>query len=750
MSTPELLKGTVRVEMSDGSKVEAPSNTPPELLKAAWELNVLKGKLAEFEATPYQAPEIPAGTNPFAARKIQMDAMEQRSQGRSQLETAINDREGIIAKIQAEQGTLEKGVFVKSDWKDKTAYRAKQIGSAILRGAASVAGAAAAAGAATDPMRYGSPAAPMEEVSRLGLKPQTSGEKYASSAIEGLTGAAMGPGALAAPLRTLATGATIGTGAEAGAQLIDNPAGGVAGGLLAAALLGVPSMLKVPKEQMAQEIVADNSVESLRKAQALQKDIADQGLGSINMAQAMSEPSGKLESLINALANSRHGKKTQAQLNAQPMAASIAADDILAGIPGDVRSPQVVANNVQDAATKVGEAKQKKAGQAYTQAMPEDTSVPLESVKGMVKELEAYKKTLSPTFADIVDDAISHLKTKKPEADTTPQILGAGGQPLNPPKEAVPYLTNAVDIKNELKSALDSYGARKLNTKGLDAHQGKIAQTIRQIVSKVTKPILGDADQAFADVMENEVNTFKKSVTGRLAGKTGADDTVEASVAKLESIFNKGIDPLSKNSEILELQRDLSKVSNGNEAFQDAVKTWMSSKISKATEAEYGQTAPTAAKNLTTLFGDPTKPSLASRRTQDLLVAIARSKGEKDDALLKGVKHAQLLFSRAAKRPGSVGDVDAELLRLANADTARGAGTDAMRWNLLARKWSEWKRKDALEFFDSVVTTPEGFDMIIKLGKENALSPKAVQLLSSYLAVQASTIPETDLKKEEQ
>lgn len=703
MSTPELLKNEVEVFMPDGSSIIAPSTTSPYELKARWELSKLESELSAQKAKRSEAYK----SLPFEQRRLDPDTERQLGQ----LEGEIQKRKSVIAKYEADAGGLL----------DKAGYHAKQIGSAALRGLSFTPALAASADKA---MRTSdNAAAPVNAVDRIGLTPVTRNERSADTVIQAMTGGLAG-----VPRKALASTTALNAGVGAGVDLgyriggDENPLAGLAGGGAALAALLVPAYAKAPKEGMVRELLENVPENSLREAQKTQKTIQDSGLGSVNLSQAMQQPSG-VDSLVNALATSRHGKRVQQQLNQQPLSASIAADDALARVPGDVRTPQQVANLEQEAATEVIKQTKKKAGQKYGEALPQDLELPPASVQTMLTDLSNLKKGLAPVEADLVDDVLASIR--KPGVPT-PEIL-----------------TNAAHLDKQVRSALDSYGARKLNTPGLDATLGRIAEQVREVVSTATDPILGASKKAFSKVMTEEANPLIQSIVGRSAGKAGANDTVEAGKSKLWAALDKGVDPLAKGNEILDFQKQLSKVPNGNEAFQDSFKSWLSDKISKATRDKGGRTPEDAAKNLTKFFGDPRKPSHASKGMESALVALARSQGKPDDSLVKGIQHVQLFLSSASRRPGNVGDVDKDYMTSLKSDVVQGSlGTEAMQRNFIAKKFNEWRYEDAYKFFDDALTTPEGVDMLVEMAKSSSLSPRAAKTLSSFMALGAANTGE--------
>jgi len=469
---------------------------------------------------------------------------------------------------------------------DKAGYMAKQAGSAMLRGLATLPAMAAQSGIATDPGRYGAnPPSPMADVNQLGLAPQTTPEKYGYGALEAASGAAIGPGILAAPARTLAVGGASGLGAEAGGQLTDdNPLGRLLGGLAGGVGASLPSMVKTTRQGLVNETLRDVSEEQLRAAQAEMQAVRESGAGNINLSQAMTTPSN-IDSTVEALASSRYGQEVQKQLQAQPEQASFAAEAAVSQLPGTQRSPQMAANNMQAAASDAIAQEYKVAGQKWQEKAPQGSVVPEVAIQQLDQQLkklaEQYPNTSGAAL--IMDARRALLNPQKSAQSATPGIVDAQGRPMNPPAKAPKYLNDALQLKNALEDSLNTFGSRKLNTPGLDAKNLRRAQEVREAFRTILgeyAPKLLEADQAYSSHISSVVDPLKQSEIGRIAGRSGYSSDAEASLAKVTALFEKGTVPGARNSEILSAQKALAKTPEGNRVFQDAFKTYVRGKLS--------------------------------------------------------------------------------------------------------------------------------------------------------------------------
>jgi hypothetical protein len=217
-------------------------------------------------------------------------------------------------------------------------------------------------------------------------------------------------------------------------------------------------------------------------------------------------------------------------------------------------------------------------------------------------------------------------------------------------------ITSAQNLNEVLKAAGAKLKGINLDTPGLDAGavkflQAQIAES-RQRLGAAFKPIQ-NANSAYEGFTEGVYNPVKQSVVGRVAGK-GFDPAQEAVQSRVFGVLDKGTTPGASTSEILTLEKALRGQPNGPAAFQDAVKTWMSNKISEATARQGGRPAEATAANLEKVFmGNDVK----AQGFKDMLVALARSQGLKDDALLNGMQNMMKITSAAARRPGTVSGV---------------------------------------------------------------------------------------------
>lgn len=715
------------VTMPDGSVVDLPDNPSPELKKA------VQAKIELQELTKQREGLAMAAEAVRQAKKPGKYLLGPSSPELSALDKEIATRKSAVVKAKADSGGLV----------DKAKYYAELGGSALGRGLASIPAGMVTAGALMDPFNnVEDPYKIYEGMTNFGLRPSTTGERYATSALEGVGGAAVGPGGLVAPVRSAAIGASAGVGAEAGGQLLPGtPLGRILGGLLGGGAASLASGAKTTRKELVREATRDAAPADMLAAKQLMTDAQQQGV-SLNLSQAMAKGSN-LDEMVNALAQSRHGQNTARTLRNQPVDVAMGVEREAAALPGVARQPQVAANNVQEAADSAVREAIGKASQAWQKAAPQGSSVPPAAIQALDKKLAALAEQYPNTSgADLIQEARAALLNPKKAAGTAAsKILGPDGRPLVEATPETRYLTDAMQLRSALEDSLSTFGSRKLNTPGLDATNLRRAQEVREAFKAVLEqhaPKLSQANAAYSQVMSDVVAPMKQSVVGRVAGRTGFDAEREAVTSRVFGVLDKGTTPGASTSEILTLEKALRNQPNGKEAFQDAVKTWMSNKISEATARQGGRPSEHTAANLEKVFmGNDVK----SQGFKDMLVALARSQGMADSALLPGMQNMLRITSAAARRPGTVAGVTAQGLEEASRSRLFGGVGNFSAIQPVRQPFKyidDALNADAYSFLDKLLTTPEGVDTLIKLGKQPVMSTAAVNTLATFAATAAT------------
>lgn len=710
----------MQVQMPDGTVVDAPVGTTKAELQARWERHQLTALRSQAEQ------ELEAGKETYRTQKT--DKPFREAQGKlERIDDEITARESRIAREEAMRGGF---------W-DKAGYYTKQAASAVGRGLAAIPALAAEAGRATGAGGFESGSA-LRDSQRIGLQPTTTGEKYAARTVEGVA-SAVGPGIVAAPVRTAIAGGGSGFGSEAAAQSLgDTPLNRLLGGLAGGGLVSVVSAPKTTRKELAAETLRDARPEDLVKGRQLMQDALDEGV-TLNLSQAMPRASN-IDKTVDILAQNQFGKNVVHQLREQPRQVAFGMETQAAKLPGAVREPQIVANNSQEASEAAIRQGFDLASKAWQKAAPQGSTVPQSAVAALDNELAALAKRYPNTSgAALIEEARAALRVPKQPAPSGPQLVGPNGQPLNPPPAAPKYLEDALQLKGALEDVLSTFGSRKLNTSGLDATNLRRAQEVRESFRSVIDnhaPNLSAANAAYAQVMDDVVNPMKKSVVGRVAQRGGVDDAIEAVKTKVFAVLEAGTTPGAKSSEILTLERAMRK--SNPEAFQDAVKTWLATKLSKAAGQEGGRVNESVAANIErVLMGDEVK----SQGFKDMLVGLARSQGLPDNALLPGMQNFLKIVGAASRRPGNVtGTTPQQLERTSRSRIFGGIGNFSAIQPVRQpfKAVDDWLNRDAYSFMDRLLTSPGGVDTLMKLGKQPVMSNAAAETLATFVATAAN------------
>lgn len=576
-------------------------------------------------------------------------------------------------------------------------------------------------------------------------QPETATGKVIGNVGASVVGSVAGGGPFALGKRA-AIGLGAGLGAEAGGALTDQGlAGRLLGGLAGGMGTGILTAAKTNRERLAREALRDVKPADLDTAIANMQQAEKAGI-PINLSQGMQEGSN-VDAYINTLANDPHGKRVIEQLRRQPGQLTLEAEHQLRDLPGTIRAPHVLANNMQESATEVIKQGREAAQKAWTALAPVGAAIPERGMSTFDKQLAAMAAAApnrtSVGLINAVREAIKNPEVAPPQG---PQILGAGGLPLRPPVQAPKYLTDALQVKGAVDDVLNYYGPIKLNTPKLKGNELRVAQEIRQIFSKpgglleTHTPDLVAANRAYETAMES-VDVLKKSVVGRLAGRAGATATTEAPTAQLFRVFDAGTVPGSPSSEILDLESALRKAGR-QEDFQDAATSWVATKLSNAMSSADNRLPEKFAERLRDVFGDPRLPDAKSRGMQDVLTALARSQDQPDAVYVEGVPKFLELISNAARRPANPsGTSRAAIIEQAEAGLGRRIGhfslMTALRQPALA--WARFMRADALGEMDKLMTSSEGVEMLRVLAKEPVNSHASITAVSTFLGTAVGT-----------
>lgn len=571
------------------------------------------------------------------------------------------------------------------------------------------------------------------------------GRQLTRSVLEGMGGAV--PTGGLGPMNLL-SGGLAGLGGEIGANVGgDNTLaraggamlGGLAGGGIRAgrdALLG--NARNAPS--LAKAALQDIDPTHLQQAGQNLQWAKDQG-HPITASQAMPVGSN-LDDLVNFLAQSQHGEPVIKTLRAQPGKLAVTGRALEANLPGKVTSPQDIANRAQEASTDALQAVRKRAGEAYRDAIPPGTQVPTPLIQAFSDKLEAYAaahpNTAAAEMADRVRGKLAIEGTPAPAA--TP--VGSGpvssrlqvkGGPAVPPK----YITDPSQLKSAVEDAIQNYGSNALNTAAASKDLNRYAEDIRGMWKGTVRagtPGLDAAAKASRQIFQDEYNPMKKSITGRVAGVSGASDTREA-VDKLTSAFSRGT-PVSGKSEILTIEKDLRKVDPT--VFVDAVKTNISDRLAKAMGSPNERVPDNLAQRIqASLSANPNQ----ARGLNDMLAGVARSRGVAESTYVNGFQNFMKLSGMMAERPQAISGLSPlDISR----EAGKSVGASVLQTGFFnagyqtSKKIREALAADTFKTISRLLDTPEGLETLKQLSKKSVMSPQAKNAVAAFYGFEGS------------
>jgi len=563
-----------------------------------------------------------------------------------------------------------------------------------------------------------------DQAIREAVEPKTKAGKVIGNIGEATVGAVASPGGLVAPVRSALIGASSGAGSEAAAATLgDNAVTRVAGGLAGGLTGGLLIAAKTNRKTLAREALADARPEDIAVAIERMKAARAAGI-PINLSQAMPRASN-IDAYVDALANSRHGRNVTEQLRRQPQQIAFGIEEQMANLPGQIRMPQVLANNAQEAATAAIDAVKRARTNAWQKAYDDGL-------------LQSGQLTVPETAVAAAYQKLTDLANSVPNTSKSKMLMDLRERLVTPEG----FITEPLQLNEILKDAAGRLKPVNLATSGLDAGAakwvGKQISELRDDFGNAFEPIR-KANAAY-QAATPAVDAMKKSVVGRIAGRSGALDAVESPQTKLFSVFEKGTTPGATSSEILTLEKAFRQAGQP-EVYQDAAKSWLAGKVSTALKSTDNRMPDNIGERLRVAFGDPRQLDQTSKGFEDVLAGLARSQGVPEAPYVKGFKRFMEIVSDAARRPGSVrGVTPDEVKEMASEGMTKHVGQVSVITPIRqpALRWAMFLEADALSAMDKLLTTPEGVATLVKLGKQPPRSHAAVSTMATFLGTNAA------------
>lgn len=555
----------------------------------------------------------------------------------------------------------------------------------------------------------------------FGVKPESSGEKFADQAIQGGVGGFSTGGA--APLRAAVAGGSAGAGGEIAARLFgDNPMtrilGALGGGGVGGAVANFAGGVRPQLRNLANQALEGIDPAQLKAAEAFAAKSAAEGV-KIDLAQALEAvgtPPSNLTRIRDILANNQSGDKVQATLRRQPVDLKNLVDETVFKLPGDVRQPGDAANSVAEAAT--GAVNSAKAARSA-------------AVRPLYAAAGDLSKNVNRDFFDAVVDA----QTKPGATEGTVAALQKVLNKLQSAPSTQTSMTHALDYDSLISDLTGPFKGTPLSPADpKTAGQIKaIAGQLNQILQKAS-PELAQAESTFRNISRSTIDPLKQGPVGQLATKAGYKPDTQASVARLSTLFANGVDPTATGtSEILTLARKLK--AENPAAFPDAVKTHLSKVMGDAFESSQGGmpgASEDAAERLwTNVFSKPRQ----MKGVQEMAAGIATSYGLPQADVVRGLNNLAQITKAVKSRPDSIGGLQSsEVTQLGGANSL----SNLLRVFGIAPFATPARKLEAMQLartfgkFDELLTSPEGAKTLAEIGKRRPMSPENWVLLSGF------------------
>ena len=554
-------------------------------------------------------------------------------------------------------------------------------------------------------------------VKSLDVKPQTPAERYLHSIGEGVGGAALLP--LGGPVKTILQGAASG----AGAQAADEASGGstlakLLGGLAGGGLAGIGTGALPQRVNVAQELMRDVDPKAFRQAVAGMQRNAAAGIPT-NLSQTMPKASN-LDSGVELLANSRHGKSVAKQLWNQPGQAELEMEIALSKLPGNISTKQEAANALQEASTNALQLAKKARTEAVT---------PL---------YEAVGELDKPTLKGLRDILAETAQKPGMSVETVKTIQALGRELAESSATGLPR-SHALDVKAAIDDTIRSSIKNTANPVGPKV-QGELKHLAKQLYETLGEsvPELKKANALYKQITDSTISPLKQSVVGRMAGRAGYQADQEAVASRAFSVFNEGTPVGAKSSDILTLERKLRP--HNPEAFQDAAKSWIAEKVTAAVKSDTARGPEDVSKEFVKAFGNPGKTSKEWNTTRDVLAGLALSEGKAANTYVDGFKSLMRLNAELAIRPGSARGITPSGLSSMAKDsvlTKMGSFSAVQPLRQPALALARLVESSVLKDVDKWLTTPEGAANLARLGKQQYMSPGWVKTVQTMLATDA-------------
>lgn len=542
---------------------------------------------------------------------------------------------------------------------------------------------------------------------------------YVRAGLEGLGGGVASGGGVNPVAMVSAVGSGLGT--EAGQRIGGAPGafvGGLAGGLAAGGAAALAGRTRPQTTSVAREALEGFTEAEFRAAQAFKNKHTDAGT-EIDLAQALAAVTGRegnLAQIRNVLANRSAGNEVQRVLNNQPAAVQREGQITLAGLPGrDQITTTQAANNLQETATQAIEAAKRQRSQDWGNTVKQGMAALGDDV-------------VPPQVLSQVDNFLAKTIASHPPGSVEAAELSGLRQALAGRDGKM--LTDPMQINQIFGQFTTRLKSPDLKTLGVDAGKNKylggVVGELRKQLGDSFEPIR-QANTGFRTFTESTINPLKQGPVGTLAQPRGYAPDTQAAISKFDGLLHTGTPAGVKTSDLRTAVKELGKVDPT--AVEDSFKNWVSRQMGKAMDTPTAAGEPSTNADMAKRLHDGLfKDSARWQGIKDVAAEMAILRGQKPEEVIRGLENYRQLINAARSRPRSMEGLSADDLKqlggssgFANAVRvfsflpANRLG-EAIERSVLGKTFSE---------FDTILTSREGADRLIKLGKVPVMSAGA-------------------------
>lgn len=362
-------------------------------------------------------------------------------------------------------------------------------------------------------------------------------------------------------------------------------------------------------------------------------------------------------------------------------------------------------------------------------------------VKSALEQQAATSRIPQQTLEGM-DARLQDLIKSHAPASHEAQQLSSLRQALQTPEGP---LTDPAKINKILSQFTDSLASPNLKMSGVSSgvtkYLGNVVTDIREQLGQGFDPIR-KANDAFRQNTKEVIEPLRQGPIGLLAQPHGYDPAVQASMTKFDGLMRAGTESGAKVSEIRTAIKELAKVDNT--AAEDAFKGWVRRSIDKATDTPVTPGAPsTNADMAQRVYENLFKDKNRWQGVKDAVAGISEARGQNPADVIKGLENYRQLTLAATSRPAKMEGLSASDLSSLGGNSALANAVRIFSFlpaNQVGKAIEKSTLGKTFSEFDSILTSRDGADRLIKLGKVPVMS-NAAQIMFATLGAGLGNAP---------